>query len=767
MAERILPEASLRPNASPVDRFAAPRMQEAAPSGMASLADSLSRINPEINKFLGSMSEQKAQEDEAAGVMAEQDLDPSASLRGNREGWQELIKQQRKKDQEKGTNHADTMVGASPHFRRGLVRARANRLGMGLQTRLNQAWQENVDDVKSLDDPQAVEAWVQEQTSAYAEEMGVNQIDPMIQAEVFQPRAAQAVGKIVNRHMEYRAQARVGDYKGEFRSGVGLAVRVGDGASDAEAFIQRLGQRESSGNYGADNGEGYVGLLQFGKDRLSDYNKANGTDYTVSQLKSNSTIQDKVNRWHIADIDEEIAEAGYVEQGMSLDGLRAVAHLGGVGGMHQFASGEYDPDDSNGTRLSDYYREFSSTASSVMSMADEAIANGVSPSEVNEMTVDSLVEQAHATGNPEVLNVLDQINTGNGPLGNIAWVRKARREAVDDIEQRRIAEEDREYKLEQREREEARREITTNGFREIMSSPFANHDQLISDARSSGFPDLALRMYNLQEQLQDDNYDIRTNHEEVIALRTEIFRGEMSDEEVVNEIVQGTGTLWSSNVAQSLMDDLEKNSSGEADMIRDPEVLGVRNDMATVIRQNSEVKDMFGNIEVNGNSVAYRAESEFIDEMLVFMEENDGASTARVRRHARQVAREIMKRPEYQGNASQKGDSSSTGMTELDSAPENNSEASTDPEPEQSNSTGRRQQGRRGPTTAGRGNDTERDISEMPSPQKLEYLMNDPQTYLPSILDNEPKPADFALVNAAAASMGMSAQEFIEEFGGQ
>lgn len=43
------------------------------------------------------------------------------------------------------------------------------------------------------------------------------------------------------------------------------------------------------------------------------------------------------------------------------DGLMAVAHLGGVGGMKQFVrtSGEYNPSDALGTSLSDYYDKFS------------------------------------------------------------------------------------------------------------------------------------------------------------------------------------------------------------------------------------------------------------------------------------------------------------------------------------------------------------------------------------------------------------------------
>ena len=67
---------------------------------------------------------------------------------------------------------------------------------------------------------------------------------------------------------------------------------------------------ESSGKTDAeitlDDGRKYVGLMQMGKARLTDYMKANNTSFTQEQFKNDPELQDKVGDWHLADIDKNI-----------------------------------------------------------------------------------------------------------------------------------------------------------------------------------------------------------------------------------------------------------------------------------------------------------------------------------------------------------------------------------------------------------------------------------------------------------------------------
>ena len=129
-------------------------------------------------------------------------------------------------------------------------------------------------------------------------------------------------------------------------------------------FLERLSLSESSGDSNAEitiaDSRRYVGSLQFGDARLQDYKKATGSSFTQDESKANSTLQAKVAAWHIADIDKTIDGLGINTDGYDRDGLRAVAHLGGKGGMKKFvrSNGEYNPSDELGTSLQDYYDKF-------------------------------------------------------------------------------------------------------------------------------------------------------------------------------------------------------------------------------------------------------------------------------------------------------------------------------------------------------------------------------------------------------------------------
>ena len=127
------------------------------------------------------------------------------------------------------------------------------------------------------------------------------------------------------------------------------------------SFLDLLEQSESSGRSDAEitigDGRRFVGSLQFGKARLSDYQKTTGTEFTQDEFIADEALQDAVAAWHIADIDKAIDALGDTVAGYDRDGLRAVAHLGGVGGMQKYVrtKGEYNPADELGTSLQQKY----------------------------------------------------------------------------------------------------------------------------------------------------------------------------------------------------------------------------------------------------------------------------------------------------------------------------------------------------------------------------------------------------------------------------
>lgn len=157
----------------------------------------------------------------------------------------------------------------------------------------------------------------------------------------------------------------------------GQGAGIPQTASDATAsmaggdFLSGLVQSESGGNWNALNNEGYGGRLQFGDARLADAAAAGlvpqgTTGAMFAQMTPEQ--QQAVEAWHFNDIDQQAAGMGldqYYGQtiaGVPIneDSVRSMAHLGGIGGAQKFitSGGQYNPADSNGTRLSDYGSRF-------------------------------------------------------------------------------------------------------------------------------------------------------------------------------------------------------------------------------------------------------------------------------------------------------------------------------------------------------------------------------------------------------------------------
>lgn len=150
----------------------------------------------------------------------------------------------------------------------------------------------------------------------------------------------------------------------------GPAQVLGSGGFPASLISTESGGRWTAQNNvtGAGGAKGHFGRLQFGQARLAEAAAAGAipAGTTPQQFMNSPELQQAAERWHFGDIDRKIAEFGFdkmVGQSIggvpiTIDGMRAVAHLGGTEGMRKFveSGGQYNPADANGTSLADYFR---------------------------------------------------------------------------------------------------------------------------------------------------------------------------------------------------------------------------------------------------------------------------------------------------------------------------------------------------------------------------------------------------------------------------
>ncbi|MDU0343154.1 hypothetical protein [Bosea rubneri] len=142
------------------------------------------------------------------------------------------------------------------------------------------------------------------------------------------------------------------------------------------ALPASLNASESGGNFRAQNGAvgsggavGHFGRAQFGQARLQEAAAAGAIPQgtTPQQFMQSPELQKSAENWHFAKIDRAIQANGFdrlIGQQINgvpitVEGLRAVAHLGGEQGMKRFVEtgGAYNPSDANGTSLMDYFRQ--------------------------------------------------------------------------------------------------------------------------------------------------------------------------------------------------------------------------------------------------------------------------------------------------------------------------------------------------------------------------------------------------------------------------
>lgn len=201
--------------------------------------------------------------------------------------------------------------------------------------------------------------------------------------------------KLKTRGLQEQATRGLTDALGPLGSPSYQPASAGGGIVDIGKAPASLVQNESGGDWtaqndavGAGGARGHFGRLQFGQARIQDAANAGAIPQgtTPQQFINSPELQKRAEAWHWDDVDQNIKANGFdrlVGQPINgvpitIEGLRAVAHLGGVQGMKRFVEtgGAYDPQDRNGTKLSDYFSRHGGGAGRQRTAAADMPAHG-------------------------------------------------------------------------------------------------------------------------------------------------------------------------------------------------------------------------------------------------------------------------------------------------------------------------------------------------------------------------------------------------------
>jgi len=196
-------------------------------------------------------------------------------------------------------------------------------------------------------------------------------------------------------------------------------LTTGTEGSSVKDFIEKLTGSESGGrsdaSYTNEEGDSYVGLIQFGEDRLTDFRNATNTEFTQEEFRNDVDLQDEAGIWHIKDIDKRIASQKAKNPDLfrrynNLDGLRAVAHLSGMGkNFVSFLKGKGNVKDALGTSQQDYYNLYANGAKQGTSSLHGVNKQGVS---YRKLLRDSFEEEMKA----EIKNITEGVGASESQV---------------------------------------------------------------------------------------------------------------------------------------------------------------------------------------------------------------------------------------------------------------------------------------------------------------------------------------------------------------
>ncbi len=257
--------------------------------------------------------------------------------------------------------------------------------------------------------------------------------------------------------------------------------------------------------------------------------------------------------------------------------------------------------------------------------------NGLSGARSNEIIARAITRKAEEQGDTGYLDLLDQIPSGSGKVGQIGRVKDIRR-ATEERIYSRLEEQDRiSSKL-----ASARIAAETNaalveGFNSLLADPKADLSPVLSRL-SLIDPEAAQKLYGWQ-QSQINGQDNLTEDDDIsVALTGKVFAGNGDAQEILDAHRLG---LITKDTASKLMENVDRSKEFRSPL-KDPTVNELHRSLGTTIRgSDSSFREADA---IN----AARAQNQFLEEMYKFKRDNPSASGLDVLKYGRSLQKEMI-----------------------------------------------------------------------------------------------------------------------------
>lgn len=304
-----------------------------------------------------------------------------------------------------------------------------------------------------------------------------------------------------------------------------------------------------------------------------------------------------------------------------------------------------------GNALDDYYKPglvgqgrsqmLDTLASQILNDVNPMIQSGLSGTKANQLMVDAIATYALDHGDIQVRELLDHINTGNGPLGKTGYAR----EQWASVEERILANQERQQRFawakEDREKEEKIDGLQSKLMLKVIQDPTAD---ISADIKTLAVldPEKARAVFAFQESRIDSQYTIREDPYLVAALHSGIYSNQTSFHDI---LMAAANKQIKPDTVSRMLDDLNrfKQDSQTRSMLDNDYIRLLRENLRSAILKG----DGFGGFDNDSILRANQADIRFVKAAQQFTQRNQTYEDEALLEHLRKVYQTIIGDPAY------------------------------------------------------------------------------------------------------------------------
>ncbi len=280
------------------------------------------------------------------------------------------------------------------------------------------------------------------------------------------------------------------------------------------------------------------------------------------------------------------------------------------------------------------------TATKIAGIVNQHVANGLNGQVANKLVAQAVVRHAIDTEDLTALDILSEVPSGSGTVGQIGFVKDMVASARDQIASAQMHGARLGNLEKAAKRTEAINSIRSQAYAKIADNPYADTKKEFADLNALD-PDEAAKVESFRTSylgsLNAQNKVIESGPLKT-SMIVEALHGRLTEDDVTTAVEDGR---IDADTAKDLLTNHMPKGKGMKDVFQDPMIIRISNGMKSTIKGN----DM--NFTIRGSALAEQAEEVLMRGMSSFKEQHPKATSKEIWKEATELRQMILEQPEF------------------------------------------------------------------------------------------------------------------------